>query len=332
MKNNITLLIILLTFSLSFYNCEPKEKPNGGGGNQATALIPNVNADSAYHFVQKQVDFGPRVPGTEAHKKCAEWFEQKLKSYTPNVIVQEFTANYYHGGSENGYNIIASINPEHKRRVMLSAHWDSRFMADQDDERTKEAILGADDGGSGVALLIEIARILKENPIDLGVDIMLWDAEDQGKDGDGTENTTNTWCIGSQYWTRNLHIPNYDAKFGILLDMVGSPNAQFMKEGTSMQYASKYMNKTWKLAQKMGYGNYFLDQQASGIIDDHYFINKNLSGGIPTFDIINRPNGTQFGDYWHTHDDDMDVINKSTLAAVGNVVLAVLYNFSTGDL
>ncbi len=326
-----TFTLAVFAFIFTHSSCTPETTTDNGNGSsdEIEIIIPNMNKDSVYSFVQQQVDFGPRVPGSQAHKKCSQWFKKKLESYGANVIMQEFKAKFHFGAQTDAVNIIAQINPKHKRRVMLCAHWDSRRVADEDTERKNEAILGADDGGSGVAVLIEIARLIKENPIDLGIDIILFDAEDQGESSDEDPNSINTWCLGSQYWSRKPHVAGYWANFGILLDMVGSQNARFSKEGTSMSYAETTMNKVWKLAQEMGYGNYFVDDRTPGVVDDHYFINSILKT-VPTIDIINRTKENQFGKYWHTHDDDMDVISKRSLAATGNVVLAVLYNEAKG--
>ncbi len=295
--------------------------------------VPRFTQDSAYAFIEKQVSFGPRVPGTDPHQACKEWLVAKFKSYGAKVTEQDFTANIYTGEKWPSTNIIAAFNPEHKRRVMLSAHWDSRFMADQDpdDTRKEDAILGADDGGSGVGVLLEIARTISENPIDLGVDIILFDAEDQGFDAQRPEDVNSeSWCLGAQHWARNIHVANYNPSFGILLDMVGSKGARFPKEGYSMQFARNLVNKVWKLAQSMGYGNFFVNERAGGITDDHYFVNT--VAGIKMINIINKPPGsrTGFGPYWHTHDDNMEVINKRTLRAVGQLVTAVIYNESGG--
>ncbi len=298
--------------------------------------IPRFNRDSAYVYTEKQVAFGPRVPGTEEHVNCKNWLVKKLSSFGANVIEQEFKAELYTGESPQAFNIIGQINPNHPKRIILAAHWDSRFMADQDqdEDRKKDAILGADDGASGVGVLLEIARNLSETPIDMGVDIIFFDAEDQGFDAQTIEESQpESWCLGAQYWARNLHVKGYKAKYGILLDMVGAEDARFIKEGYSMQFAPRLVNKVWKLAKEMGYGNYFVNQQdQGGVTDDHVFVST--IARIPMIDIINRPAGTQtgFGSYWHTHDDDMDVISKRTLRAVGQVVMAAVYNESIDAL
>ncbi|MGB1216758.1 MAG: M28 family peptidase [Saprospiraceae bacterium] len=317
--------LMAITLSSCFTDTEPVNPPIPP---IEELNIPLVNRDSIYSFVEKQVAFGPRVPGTKAHKECAAWLKSKLEGYGAEVTMQEFKAKFYTGKTVDAVNIIGSINPKAKKRIMLSAHWDARFIADQDTERKTEAILGADDGGSGVAVLLEIARIIQANPIEMGVDIFFWDAEDQGKDGDGNEDVSATWCLGSQHWARNQHKPNYAAMYGILLDMVGSKDATFPKEDISMQVAPTLVNKIWKEAKSLGYDKYFQDRKIGGITDDHYFIN--LIAKIPTIDIINSPEGQSFGDYWHTHDDDMDVISRYTLGAVGNTVTSVVYKENKG--
>ncbi|MFK8007244.1 MAG: M28 family peptidase [Saprospiraceae bacterium] len=292
-----------------------------------TVDIPKFNRDSAYHFIKQQVAFGPRVPNTNPHTATKNWYVQKFKSYGADVIEQNFQVRSFQNKMLNATNVIAQFNPKNPHRVVLAAHWDTRHIADQDADvkKQKEAILGADDGASGVGMLIEIARQISLNKIDLGIDIVLFDAEDQGLSG-GKE---TDWCLGSQHWSRNLHTP-HKPKFGILLDMAGAKNAQFTKDEVSMTYAPKVMNKVWKIAQERGYGNFFVDQNSGPLIDDHKFVNEIAT--IPMIDIINRPATSRsgFGHYWHTHDDNMNVIDKKTLRAVGQTVLAVIYKEAAG--
>ncbi len=299
-----------------------------------TVTVPRFDANSAYGFIEKQLSFGPRVPGSEGHRNCKDWLVETLESFGAEVIKQDFKAVIYTGESLPATNIIARFNPMNPRRVMLAAHWDTRFQADQekDASRRKEAIPGADDGGSGVAVLLEIGRLIEEFPIDLGVDIVFFDAEDQGFDAEtAAESRAETWCLGAQYWSNNLHVPDYRPLYGILLDMVGAKDARFVKEGVSMRFAPRVMNKVWKLAGEMGYGNFFVNELSpGGITDDHLFVNTIAK--IPMIDIINRSNTTEtgFGSHWHTHDDDINVISKRTLKASGQVVLAVIYNEAGG--
>lgn len=293
---------------------------------------PAFNADSAFLFVKKQVDFGPRVPNTEAHRKCAAWLAGEFKRHGLTVIEQKFQAPHYKGGTFNGINIIGQYKPENPRRILLAAHWDSRFHADQDKKDTNKPILGADDGGSGVGVLLEIARLLRQTPPDIGVDFVLFDAEDQGNDADDNQDHSKTWCLGAQHWSKNLHKPGYMPLFGILLDMVGGANPRFQKEGVSMQAAPGIVEKVWSTAASLGYSNIFVQEQGNPVTDDHYFVITNAR--IPMIDIISRPGGTKTGfvPHWHTHDDNMNAIDKNTLRIVGEVVAAVVYRTNNGVL
>lgn len=284
---------------------------------------PTFNADSAYFFVKKQVDFGPRVPNTEAHRKCAAWLSNEFKRHGLTVIEQKFQAPHYKGGIFNGVNIIGQYKPENPRRILLAAHWDSRFQADQDTKDKEKPILGADDGGSGVAVLLEIARLLKEQPLDIGVDFVLFDAEDQGNDSSGGQDNSKTWCLGSQHWSKSPHKPGYMPLFGILLDMVGGANPKFQKEEISVYYAPSIVEKVWSTAASLGYSNVFVAEKGAGVTDDHYFVNT--LARIPMIDIISKPDGSKFVSHWHTHDDNMKAIDKNTLRIVGEVVTAVVY-------
>lgn len=296
----------------------------------ANVKVPRFGQDSAYLYIQNQVDFGPRMPNTEAHGKTKVWLVEKMKSFGAEVIEQDFKAKAYTGEQLNGTNIIAQFNPENKDRILLCAHWDTRHISDHDPdlEDQSKPVLGADDGGSGVGVLLEIARQLQANPIGIGIDLVLFDLEDYGQGGGGS---VESWCLGSQYWSRNLHAPDYRPRFGILLDMVGSKGARFTKEGLSRSFAPKVTQKVWALAKGMGFGATFVDVNTPELIDDHYFVNKIAK--IPTIDIINRQENTPsgFGHYWHTQDDTMDIISKRTLRAAGQTVLAVVYQTNNGN-
>ncbi len=282
--------------------------------------VPTASADTAYSLTANQVAFGPRVPNSAAHKACKQWLVKKLKQYGATVEEQVFAKKAYTGATLNGTNIIAKFNPGNARRVMLAAHWDTRHIADKDKDKSKstKSFDGADDGASGVGMLLEIARTLQQNPTEIGVDIVLFDVEDYGDmNGSGK---TETWCLGSQYWAENKG--SYNARFGILLDMAGAKNARFGKEGHSREMAPVLCDKIWKVAQELGHGNYFVNERSDSITDDHYYVNQ---AGIPMIDIINLSAEGNFGHYHHTTEDNMSVIDKSTLNAVLQTVLTVLY-------
>jgi glutaminyl-peptide cyclotransferase len=295
--------------------------------------VPASSADSAYFFVKKQVDFGPRVPNSAAHKKAADYFVETFKRYGAQVSVQEFQAKSFDGQKLNLKNIIASYYPEKQKRILLAAHWDTRPFADKDKEKPNAPFDGANDGGSGVGVLLEIARVLKSSKApDVGVDIILFDGEDWGEP-DGAQSADQLpsgykewWCLGSQYWSTHKHKANYAAYYGILLDMVGARDAKFYKEGTSLQYAPTIVDRVWKRAAKLGYSDIFIQQNVAPITDDHYFVSE--VGKIPMIDIIHHdPSSTSgfFGDFHHTRKDNMDLISAEKLQIVANVVLNVIY-------
>lgn len=294
--------------------------------------FPDFNSDSAYHFIQRQVDFGPRVPSTETHKECANYLKNTLKRFAGNAQKQDARVRAYDGTPLDIYNIQSSFYPEYDKRVLLGAHWDSRPYADmaQDPEKQEEPIPGANDGGSGVGVILEIARILKEHDPGIGVDIVLFDAEDYGKphfrQNHHSQNHEETWALGSQYWSRNLD-DDHNIDKGILLDMVGAYDARFLFEGYSMKHAPSLTREVWDNAHQLTYSNFFIKERTIPITDDHKFVNEIAE--IPMINIIDHdpdrhPHG--FNEYWHTHGDDMDIISKRTLNAVGETVLKTLFD------
>ncbi len=290
--------------------------------------VPAFNSDSAYAYVKAQVDFGPRVPNTAEHKKCAVYLADKLRAFGAAVTEQRATLKAFDGTKLDAVNIIGVYNPDAQRRVLLFAHWDSRPWCDQDADPAnhKKPVLGANDGASGVGVLLEMARQFNARKPDIGVDIIFFDAEDYGAPEGVPGNTEDSWCLGTQYWCASPHVPGYQARYGILLDMVGAPGATFYKEQISMYYAPNIVEKVWSVAQKLGFGNYFVNEQGGGVTDDHVYVNKLLQ--IPSIDIIhyNSNSGHGFGDYWHTVNDNMDNIDKNTLYAVGTTLLNVVYS------
>ena len=298
---------------------------------EPAVVVPIFDADSAYSFIETQVNFGPRVPSTTSHRQCGDYLISKFESYGATVVTQEMELRAYNGDLLKARNIIAQFNPENANRIMLCAHWDTRPWADTDPDEANhyKPLPGANDGGSGVGVLLEIARHLDTIPNELGVDIILFDAEDYGlheNDSPLWKKHRHSWALGSQYWSIHPHRAGYNARYGILLDIVGAPNSKFLYEGYSTRFAEDIVYKVWQHADKLGYKNYFVQEDGGFITDDHYYVNSIL--GVPCIDIINcdpeSPNG--FGPYHHTMKDDMQWIDKATLKAVGQTVLTVIYN------
>jgi glutaminyl-peptide cyclotransferase len=291
--------------------------------------VPEFNADSAYNFIQQQVDFGPRVPNTEPHRQTRDWLVEKFKSYGLEVTEQDFEAKAYTGEVLQLTNIFGAHNPGASKRILLAAHWDTRHIADKDQDEKDEPIDGANDGGSGVGVLLEIARILHTSELqpDVGVDFILFDGEDYGEPENikprDRDHSQIWWALGSQHWSKTPHKPGYDAYYGILLDMVGARGARFYREGYSREYAKSIVQKVWRNAHSIGHGDFFPMRDSPEIIDDHVFVNQVAK--IPMIDIVEFSPDYGFGKYHHTHQDNMEIIDRRTLQAVGETVLYTIY-------
>ena len=334
MKKSILIVIAAALLLASCNENKPNTTPEGNTTPKKTVTIPQFNADSAYQFVVQQTNFGPRVPETQAHANCAEWLTAKLGEYADTVVVQDFRTKLFNGHGIDGQNIVGIFHPEAKKRIVLCAHWDSRPYADHDPDEANihTPIDGANDGASGVGVLLECARLFKAQPLPekLGIDIVLFDLEDYGPHVDDAEEyydeEVNYWALGSQYWAKHPHVYGYKAYYGILLDMVGGSNPNFPKEYFSQGFAGWVSNKVWRKAYDLGYRPFFSNELGTAISDDH--IPMNQIAGIPTIDIIDlQPESSNecFPDVWHTLDDNIDNIDKTTLGIVGNVLIHVIY-------
>ena len=327
--NTVIRGLTLLCFIYIFLGACSGDKKNERGASEpaeVTVKSPPFNADSAYAYVKRQVDFGPRVPNSPAHSSCGDYLVSTLRVFADTVIEQTFNVRAFDGKMLRARNVIASFRPELGNRIFLAAHWDTRPFADQDTVRKDQPIDGANDGASGTGVLLEVARVLAAENTNAGVDIILFDVEDYGQPEESSfPSMEDSYCLGSQYWSKNPHVPGYQARFGILLDMVGASRATFTQEGTSRAYAADVVDLVWKTAASAGFSDYFLFQTTKGIIDDHYYINR--IAGIKCIDVIhydfNAPSG--FWKHWHTHGDSMDKIDRNTLKAAGQTVLDVIY-------
>lgn len=319
----ILFLSLALVALLSCKSQQQASDSSASSENTTATVTVDFSGDNAYNLVKTQCDFGPRVPGTPAHSKCAQWLEQSLSETCDTVIVQEAQVTTFDGKTLNIKNFIGSFNPASDNRILLLAHWDCRPWADNDPApaKRKEPVMGANDAASGVAVLLELAHIMKDNRPNIGIDILLVDAEDWGEN----ENE-DSWALGTQYWAKNPHVAGYTARFGILLDMVGAKGARFGKEIMSMQYAPSIVNEVWNIARESGYGNYFDSNLGGAITDDHIVVNKM---GIQCIDIIDTRQDSDTGFFagWHTIDDTLHWIDKGVLKAVGQTVANVIYSY-----
>lgn len=297
---------------------------------------PEFNADSAYAFTKAQCDFGPRAMNTEGHEKCLDWIAAKFRQYGCKVELQKADLKGYDGTILKATNIMASYNPEATTRIMFCGHWDSRPWADNDPDSTnwRKPIIAANDAASGVAVMLELARLLSQHSASatshpspaIGIDFVCFDAEDWGiPQWSDSQDSGDTWALGSHYFSSNLP-QGYAPRYGILLDMVGGQGAQFYREGLSMQYAPEIVKKVWRAARQAGYGSYFPKSDGGMITDDHVPVNQIAK--IPCIDVIPYyPDCAQssFGPTWHTLADNMDNIDKNTLKAVGQTMIQVIY-------
>ena len=331
----LILVAAVIIAAATFFLFTQSRKAEEASGNVTTTdnfeSTMIFNADSAYAFCGDQCAFGPRIMNSDAHDACAAYIIEKFKSYKLSVTEQDAILRGYDGTELKAKNIIASLNPEIANRVLICAHWDSRPWADNDPDEAnhKTPVIAANDGASGVAVMLELARLAHADSAlfaNVGIDFICFDAEDWGTpQWSDTDDDPDTWALGAQYWAANPHVEGYKAEYGILLDMVGGKGARFYREGFSEHYASQVVDKVWNTASAVGYGNYFINAMGGMITDDHGPINEHLH--IPTIDIIPyHPDcqASSFGPTWHTVNDTMENIAPEVLAAVGNTLIAVL--------
>ena len=324
--------IILLSALFTAVSCNSKKGAAADAVQAAQSVAVSFNADSAYAFCEAQCAFGPRTMNSGAHDKCGEWIKEKFRQYGMDVMAQEMTLKAYDGTPLKCTNIIASYKPELTTRILICAHWDTRPWADNDPDEAnhRKPVLGANDGASGIAVMLETARLIQQadTALNIGVDFVCFDAEDMGTpQWEDSGDSEDTWALGAQYWAKNPHRQGYEARFGILLDMVGGEGARFYQEGVSKHFAPEIVKKVWAAAKTAGYGSMFPETEGGMVTDDHLPINRNT--GIPTIDIIayypdcERSN---FGPTWHTVSDNMDHIDRDVLKAVGQTVVQILFS------
>ena len=301
---------------------------------ESRQLTVNIefNADSAFAFCATQCDFGPRTMNSDAHERCAQWIGQQFSHYGCQVTLQKADLKGYDGTVLKSTNIIAcSATSDSIPRILVAAHWDSRPWADNDPDKEnwKKPVMAANDGASGVAVMLELARLLQHHDsARVAVDFICFDAEDWGVPQWESQAYADSWALGSQYWSSNPSPRKPDAyQYGILLDMVGGQGAKFYHEGYSLQYARSVVEKVWQAAGAAGYGSIFVNKEMGHITDDHVPVNE--TAHIPCIDIINHYQDCEqssFGPTWHTVSDDMQHIDRNTLRAVGQTLVQLIYS------
>lgn len=323
-------LVYTLILSLAVLSCKGRQTQAPAIQDAAGKAVPVFCADSAYNYIKKQTDFGPRVPNTDAQLRCAAWLSTKLSGFGATNHVQSFESVTFDGTRIQCYNIIGSFNPDCPTRIILCSHWDSRPWADNDPDPSKHKVPvdAANDGASGVGVILEIARQLQQQAPEIGVDCIFLDAEDWGPGPDYKGlHKEEYWGLGTQYWAKNPHVKGYRARYAILLDMVGGKGASFSREYYSERFGKPVVDKVWNAAAKLGYGSIFVPRKGGAVTDDHYFINTIAK--IPAIDIVPylpECQASTFGPTWHTTSDNIDNIDKKVLEAVGKTLLEVIYN------
>ncbi|MBD5287661.1 MAG: M28 family peptidase [Bacteroides sp.] len=313
---------ILLGASLLLLSCGGKSSAVSTSDNksdeQTAASVSSFSADSAYAYLARQVEFGPRVPNTDAHRLTGDWLVGELKRHGAEVIEQKTDLKAFDGTVLHARNIFGRINPEATARILLLAHYDCRPWADQDPDTSKHntPVDGANDGASGVAVILETARQLKASNSNLGVDFLFVDAEDWGTDGND-----ESWAMGTRYFAENPPVEGYTPSYAILLDMVGGKDAVFPREFFSQQNAANLNDAFWAAAHKAGHAERFPNVMGGAVTDDHVEL---LKAGIPAIDIIEFNAGSGFNPNWHTSTDNLDNISKETLGAVGESLMQFL--------
>ena len=295
-------------------------EPISGGAQHSTPAL-TADADTLFSYVEQQVALGPRVPASDAHHACRNLIVNRLRQYgIDSIAIQQPLVTDYTGTVFEATNILGCINPDATNRILLLAHYDTRPWADHDPEPAlrQTPIDGANDGASGVAVLLETARVAaRALPDSIGVDLLFVDLEDSGESGGEDE----TWCLGTQEWVKDMpYTAANRPRFGILLDMVGGADARFHREYFSDRYAGPQLSRIWAIARESGYGSRFINARGGAVVDDHLFINR---AGIPCIDIIEsqNPHTGSFNPTWHTTADNLASIDRNTLKAVAQTVL-----------
>lgn len=333
MKRKLYLSALMLAAALAACSAGgSRQAPAAEHAAESALKVPAFCADSAYQAVAAQVAMGPRVPGSDAAAVCAGWIADRLRAAgADTVMVQTGTATRFDGLSLALRNVFASFRPDAPRRILLLAHYDTRPWADMeaDPVRRMQPIPGANDGASGVAVLLEMARVMAAAPSAVGVDMLFVDGEDSGYGEliapEGMPEPADSWCLGTQMWAASRpYAPGRAPAYAVLLDMVGGPDARFHREQFSDAAAARVVDRIWAEAAALGYADYFPNARGGAVVDDHVYVNRL---GIPAVDIIEsfNPATGSFPPAWHTHADDLPAIDPQSLARVGTTLLNLIY-------
>ena len=281
--------------------------------------VPRFDEDHAFSYLVAQCDFGPRNPGSDGYYACLDYLITELDQSANEIILQDFSyQERRYNKKYNLENIIARFNPDAEFQTVISAHWDTRPWADEEDLRQDrdQPIIGANDGASGVAILLELAKIMGENPPPIGVNLVFFDGEDMGVPGEN-----ETYCQGSRFFAKNLPIPRPNE--AINLDMVGDKQLVLPIERYSLKYHPKLVRHLWDRAKEMGL-DAFIGRVDYAIYDDHIPLNE--IAGIPSIDIIDFKYPNSYANFWHTMNDIPENCSEESLGQVGDLMVDYIYN------
>ncbi len=280
----------------------------GDGG----AAVREFKGTTAFSYVEKQMSYGPRIPNTPGHDKMGDWLLAELRARTDTVIVQEINHRLSNGQVLHLRNFFARFKPQATERVLFLAHWDTRPMADKSQNlgQQRMPVPGANDGASGVAVLLGVADALKAHPPADGVDLLFVDGEDYGDFAD-----TNDVLIGSRYFAAHQP-PGYQPLYAVLFDMVGDKDLDIQQEGFSLAKAPEVVQHVWRTADRLGYSRAFQPRVGQTLTDDHGSLQK---VGIHAIDVVDFDYP-----YWHTTEDTIDKVSAESLQIVGDVAVALV--------
>jgi glutaminyl-peptide cyclotransferase len=300
MKRLLLALIVML-------GCQARAGGSKGGGGAS-----EFNGPTAFTYVERQMAFGPRIPNKPGHTQTGDWLLAELRARADTVIVQEIRHVIRRGDTLRLRNFFARFRPQATERVLFMAHWDTRPMADRSENlgQQRMPVPGANDGASGVAVLLGVADALKARAPTGGVDLLFVDGEDYGDFAD-----TNDVLIGSRWFA--AHQPaGYQPLFAVLFDMVGDKDLQIYQEGNTVAFAPEVVQRVWRVAAERGHERQFVPSVRHTLTDDHVALQK---AGLHAIDVVDFDYP-----YWHTTEDTLDKVSAASLQIVGDVAVALV--------
>jgi glutaminyl-peptide cyclotransferase len=315
-----SLLVLCLLASCTGDRSNEAQQSSRVARPRQVVAVPDFSGKEAFSYLTAQTNFGPRNPNSVGHRNCLDYLVGELRRFADAVNRQDFTHTGSRGEEIRLTNVIASFNLAATNRVMLAAHWDTRPWADQDSDPSKrnKPVIGANDGASGVAVLLEVAKLIKQSPPPIGVDILLFDGEDLGRNNDLTN-----FALGSKHFASHKS-PTFNPQYGVLLDMIGDAQLEIKKEQNSVRYAPDVVDYVWSVAQRLGILQ-FVSESGPYVYDDHIPLNE---AGIKTIDLIDFDYPDRSNRYWHTSEDTPDKCSPASLQAVGTLLVHLIYQSS----